>query len=1030
MAWPGLSQGQSLAGFFRNFGPDQGWPTGRVYALAQDRAGFLWAGTNQGLVRYDGHMFRVFLPQPDDSTTLRGSNIQALLADPDGGLWVGTYENGLQLLDPVTGQELAHFGDGGPSLGCSRVTHLALSPNGQDIYVGCHQLYWRVLHRATRQMRQVALRPAPGQPPLPEKNSVYGFWAPPGQDSLVWVATNDGLLRWNRQTGHYHLYQPKAADGTRLESKLRGIVPTRDGALWLATRGGGLLRFWPPTSAWEAFAYASPPLNRPANLVVGLLAKTDREMWLATLDSGLGVFNLEQKRFRFFRPNPEDPAAIGRGEVLSLLTDVQGTLWAGRQGGVSQHTPGHQHFPLVVLPVGPAAVASGPSEFALSADGQTLYTGSFTGPGIWAYHRPTGRLRLLRPATWPPDRPLALARMRVDSTGRLWAVSYKALLRYDPATDRLEELSLPPAMQPATLHFHSLELDGPHACWLGTRYHGLFRVDLASQTFRHYQHDPQNPHSLVHDRYLHDLRRDGQGRLWVATERGLSILDPAQRRFTNFGQAQGYRVIYRLAPDGRGQMWATTENNGALAFDLATLQPGRRLTEAQGLPTNQVQHISAGPGGTVWIATQKGLCRYDPASGQVLVLDTRNGLPDQHCEQATLALPDGWVAQGYPQGFTLFNAADLPSRLPNFKPVITGFQVFGEPFALPVDKGIQLSHQQNFFGFEFSALDLANPDQVRYQHQLVGVDPGWVNDGPRHQASYTDVAGGQYEFRVRAVQGNGAWPSHYRSIAVSVSPPFWQRWWFLALLATGLAGVVYVLYRWRLGQVRREAMLKTELTKQLASLEIKALRGQMNPHFLFNSLNSIKYYILQNEADKASAYLNQFAKLIRRILNNTEQEFIYLEDEVETLRLYLEMESLRFGEKMRYHIVVDPSVDLLDVQVPSMLIQPYVENAIWHGLMHRPEGGRLELAVRPAGVGYVFTVQDNGVGRAQAAALKSKTAISHKSLGMNITAARIDILNQAFGAGLKVLVHDLTEPNGQPAGTRVEIYFNGRGPAA
>jgi ligand-binding sensor domain-containing protein len=990
----------------------------------------LWAGTNQGLVRYDGHASRVFLPQPDDSTTVRGSNIQALLADPDGGLWVGTYENGLQLLDAVTGRELAHFGEAPPSSGCSRVTHLALSPNRQEIYVGCHQQYWRVLNRTTRRISPVALRPAPGQPPLPEKNSVYGFWAPPGQDSLVWVATNDGLLRWNRHSGLCHFYPPKAADGSRLENKLRDIVPARDGALWLATRGGGLLRFWPPTSAWEAFAYASPPLNRPANLVVGLLAKDDREMWLATLDSGLGVFNLEQRRFRFFRPNPENPAAIGRGEVLSLLTDTQGTLWAGRQGGLSQHTPGHQYFPLVTLPASQAAVATGPSEFALSADGQTLYTGSFTGPGIWAYHRPTGQLRLLRPATWAPDRPLALVRMRVDGAGRLWAVSYKALLRYDPTTDRLEELSLPPAMQPHALYFHSLELDGPHTCWLGTRYHGLFRVDLASQTFEHYQHDPQNPNSLVHDRYLHDLRRDGQGRIWIATERGISVWEPGQRRFTNFGQAQGYRVIYRLAPDARGQMWATTENNGALAFDLTSLRPTRRLTEAQGLPTNQVQHISTGPGGTVWIATQKGLCRYDPASGEVLVLDTRNGLLDQHCEQATLALPDGWVAQGYPQGFTLFNAADLPARLPNFKPLITGFQVFGEPFALSADHKALLSHQQNFFGFEFSAMDLANPDKIRYQHQLVGVDTGWVNDGPRHQASYTEVGGGQYEFRVRAVQGNGAWPSHYQSIAVSVSPPFWQTWWFLALLATALAGVAYAFYRWRLGQARREVRLKTELTKQLASLEIKALRGQMNPHFLFNSLNSIKYYILQNEAEKASAYLNQFAKLIRRILNNTEQEFIYLEDEVETLRLYLEMESLRFGEKMRYSLVVDPNIDLLDVQVPSMLIQPYVENAIWHGLMHRPEGGRLELSVRQAGPGYVFTVQDNGVGRAQAAALKSKTATSHKSFGMSLTAARIDILNQTFGAGLKVQVHDLAEPDGRPAGTRVEIYFNGRGAVA
>jgi LytS/YehU family sensor histidine kinase len=200
-----------------------------------------------------------------------------------------------------------------------------------------------------------------------------------------------------------------------------------------------------------------------------------------------------------------------------------------------------------------------------------------------------------------------------------------------------------------------------------------------------------------------------------------------------------------------------------------------------------------------------------------------------------------------------------------------------------------------------------------------------------------------------------------------------------------------------------------------------ALRAQMNPHFVFNCLSSINRFILVNQPEEASAYLTKFSRLIRLILDNSRTETVLLSKELEALQLYVEMEQMRFSNRFEYRLSVTGNVQPEHIEVPPLLIQPYVENAIWHGLMHKKTSGLLQVRVFNEGKKLCIEVEDDGVGRQKAMELKSRSAAANKSLGMKVTAERLEVINELYGAEATVTTEDLISPAGEGAGTLVKI---------
>lgn len=228
-------------------------------------------------------------------------------------------------------------------------------------------------------------------------------------------------------------------------------------------------------------------------------------------------------------------------------------------------------------------------------------------------------------------------------------------------------------------------------------------------------------------------------------------------------------------------------------------------------------------------------------------------------------------------------------------------------------------------------------------------------------------------------------------------------------------------YRYREDQKRKEEKLQTDFDLQIAHVEMTALRAQMNPHFLFNCLNSIKSYVIENDQKSAAEYLNKFARLIRLILQNSKNELVSLENELEALKIYIEMEAMRFDDKFDFEFNVDEQIDTEFIEIPPLILQPYVENSIWHGLMHKEGKGHIKIEVQKVEQGIKCVVEDNGVGREKSAELKSRSALKKKSMGMQITKDRLAIINSLYKTNTSVKILDLVDSYGLGSGTRVEI---------
>jgi hypothetical protein len=332
---------------------------------------------------------------------------------------------------------------------------------------------------------------------------------------------------------------------------------------------------------------------------------------------------------------------------------------------------------------------------------------------------------------------------------------------------------------------------------------------------------------------------------------------------------------------------------------------------------------------------------------------------------------------------------------------------------------LSLGHNQNIISFEFAALNFTNPTKNHYSYILEGVDNTWSPASIERSVKYSSLQPGEYTFRVRLVGYNYSQNPEY-SLKISIAQPFWRSLWFILsttiLVITGL----FTLHRFRLNQVRKQHAIESEFQQKIAEAEMHALRLQMNPHFIFNSLNSINRFILKSDVEQATHYLTKFSKLMRLILDNSKNKIVSLTDELMTIKLYIELESIRFNGKFNYSINLDDNVNPELITIPPMLIQPFVENAIWHGLLHKDSVGNIQIFFQKENDLLVCTVQDDGIGRKMAQQLKSKSAVLEKSYGMKITKDRLEYENHN-GNQSSVDVIDLVASDGISLGTKVVI---------
>ncbi|MFI5172702.1 MAG: histidine kinase, partial [Chitinophagales bacterium] len=540
------------------------------------------------------------------------------------------------------------------------------------------------------------------------------------------------------------------------------------------------------------------------------------------------------------------------------------------------------------------------------------------------------------------------------------------------------------------------------------------------------------------NRRIQCIYEDAQHHIWIGTlfpANPLIRYDPESGELitwkSNTDLTAGIPAgeVYSIVQDNIGIIWIGS-NAGLIRYDPIA-HSFEAYTTKHGLANNHVAQLLVDDHHNIWMATNHGICMFDPLRKTFRCFDESDGLQGKEFNlQNAYITHDGYFCYAGMNGFNMFHPDSLKQN--KYRPpiVMRSFKIFEKEMnidsLLSTHTELHLSYKQNFFTFEFAALNYDHPEKNRYKFQLIGFDKKMIDAGTNRTISYTNVPAGDYVLKVIASNNDGVWNETGYELKLIITPPFWQTTWFRTIVVLAFIGVIFLLFRLRENRIRKEHERETAINKQIAEIRMTALRSQMNPHFIFNSLNAIQHFITTRDKEEALNYLSKFSKLIRQILENSGENTVSLADELQLIELYIQLEQLRFSDKFVYHISVDKKIDPENTEIPPLLIQPYVENAILHGLVNKDENGILQLSFERNNGMLICKVEDNGIGREKANEIRERKNAKHKSLGIKISNERLATLSELLDYKTEVVIEDLKNEDQKATGTKVTITMQMR----
>lgn len=505
---------------------------------------------------------------------------------------------------------------------------------------------------------------------------------------------------------------------------------------------------------------------------------------------------------------------------------------------------------------------------------------------------------------------------------------------------------------------------------------------------------------------------------YIGTLNGLYRLMP-DRSSVWLGNAIPFfqKRISAIVKGSDGTLWVASYDGGVVGYRNNRVVAS--IDRNSGLNSDICRTLFI-QGNILWVGTDRGLNKValDRPGLPVLHYTSKDGLGS---DIVNTIYADGPVVYvGTPAGLSYFDQTKV-NALPGCRLHLLSITNSGKE-RIADSAHLLIPYQDKHVRLEFAAISYRSVGDIVYRYRMLGLDTGWQTTKESF-LEYPVLPSGRYVFQLQATNKFGV-QSGLLTMPFEVATPFWQSAWFYVLVVMLFLLLVVLLVHLRIKSIRRRQEEKEQINHRLAELENTALQAQMNPHFIFNCLNSIQQYIFDNEVLTANKYLTGFARLVRSTLHNSSRNFITLADEVDYLSTYLSLEKLRFKEKMDYSIEVDASIDRDQFAIPPMLLQPFVENSMRHGLRHKTDGGGfIHIRFKRFEDQLLVTVEDNGIGRKKAASYKTREHIEYQSKGMSLTADRIRMMNVKYGNCIHIEVTDLVDAAGNAAGTRIVLKF-------
>jgi diguanylate cyclase (GGDEF)-like protein len=801
-------------------------PHKNILTTYQDSIGYIWFGTQTGLIRYDGYNFKTYKHNSQDEASISGNVVHAIYEDSDGFLWIGTEGGGLNRFD----REKQSFKKFLPGPGKNNISHSIVRSITEDlegnIWIGT---YGGGVDKYNKKTKEFTHYKHIGKNKTSISGNIINVIYRDSRGN-IWIGTEGkGLNKYLKNKDAFKRYPysnivPEASKKSKLLSgdTVNSILEDSSGNLWIGTWGGGLNKFIESQNTFYHYRKENRAgLN--SNIIRSIAEDKEGNLWLGSWDGGASKYNPQQNKFTGYQHNLNIEGTIESNTVWSVFVDRSGIVWLGTWGaGINKYVWSNNLFEHYQYSSIKNSLNNNNVSSFYEDDSGNIWIGTLGG-GLNKFNPKT---REFKHFTHDPERESSLPNNMVrtiyqDSEGRLWIGTDKGLALYQKDENKFKTYTHDPQLVNSLSdnRIYAIHEDKFGDLWIGTWSGGINKFNFKEEKFTTYNVGNSN----LSANNVWEIYEDSKGLLWVGTTYGLNLINRGNDRFTRFTTSPNKKSISAnsisdIFEDSRGQLWVATLNGGLNLLDRKNMS-FKHFAAADGLVTDNIKSILESDKQNLWLSSNKGLMCFDPKSLSVDHYNTNDQLQSNNFNQnAKLKSQAGKLYFGGNKGFNVFAPQKIKHN--DYKPpvVLTSLKQNRERMELnkslsTIDK-LTLDWENNSFEFEFAALNFIQNSENEYAYMLAGFDEEWNYIGQRRFGEYTNLPAGTYILKIKAANNDGLWNNTPFELKVEVIPPFWQKTWFKLLIAVIILLLIYIIYRIKVHAIKKKNQELVELVEK------------------------------------------------------------------------------------------------------------------------------------------------------------------------------------------------------------------------